>query len=148
MNNKLKNTLIILAGMVLLFFSISLLKSKKESNQLINEEIKLLHENKDDILDMADEAMETFEEIEHENDSLKELAKNKNKNTRTKYIIKEIESLPKDSIIYQIKTKDSTIYNTVTETILIVDTNIIYDTIKIKIEPKKDKKLKLFKKNN
>ena len=68
------------------------------------------------------------------------------KNTKTKYIIKEIESLPKDSIIYQIKTKDSTIYNTVTETILIVDTNIIYDTIKIKIEPKKDKKLKLFKK--
>lgn len=146
MNKEIKNALIVLSGMVLLFLSISLLKSKKESNQLINEEIKLLHENKDNILEMADEAIETFEEIEHENDSLKELAKNKNKNTKTKYIIKEIENLPKDSIIYQIKTKDSTIYNTVTETILIVDTNIIYDTIKIKIEPKKDKKLKLFKK--
>lgn len=146
MNNKLKNTLIVLAGMVLLFFSISLLKSKKENKQLINDEIKLLHENKNDILEMADEAMETFEEIEHENDSLKELAKNKK--TKTKYIIKEIQNSPKDSVIYQIKTKDSTIYNTVTETILIVDTNIVYDTIKIKIESKKDKKLKLFNKNN
>ena len=145
MNNKLKNTLIVLAGMVLLFFSISLLKSKKENKQLINDEIKLLHENKNDILEMADEAMETFEEIEHENDSLKELAKNKK--TKTKYIIKEIQNSPKDSVIYQIKTKDSTIYNTVTETILIVDTNIVYDTIKIKIESKKDKKLKLFNKN-
>ena len=93
---------------------------------------------------MADEAMETFEEMEHENDSLKELSKNKQ--VKTKYIIKKIETSPKDSIIYQIKTKDSIIYNTVTETILIVDTNIIYDTIKIKIEPKKDKKLKLFNK--
>lgn len=146
MNNKLKNTLIVLAGMFLLFFSISLLKSKKENKQLINDEIKLLHENKNDILEMADEAMETFEEIEHENDSLKELAKNKK--TKTKYIIKEIQNSPKDSVIYQIKTKDSTIYNTVTETILIVDTNIVYDTIKIKIESKKDKKLKLFNKNN
>lgn len=144
MNNKLKNTLIVLAGMVLLFFSISLLKSKKENKQLINDEIKLLHENKNDILEMADEAMETFEEIEHENDSLKELAKNKK--TKTKYIIKEIQNSPKDSVIYQIKTKDSTIYNTVTETILIVDTNIVYDTIKIKIESEKDKKLKLFNK--
>lgn len=146
MNNKLKNTLIVLAGMFLLFFSISLLKSKKENKQLINDEIKLLHENKNDILEMADEAMETFEEIEHENDSLKELTKNKK--TKTKYIIKEIQNSPKDSVIYQIKTKDSTIYNTVTETILIVDTNIVYDTIKIKIESKKDKKLKLFNKNN
>lgn len=144
MNNKLKNTLIVLAGMVLLFFSISLLKSKKENKQLINDEIKLLHENKNDILEMADEAMETFEEMEHENDSLKELAKNKK--TKTKYIIKEIQNPPKDSVIYQIKTKDSTIYNTVTETILIVDTNIVYDTIKIKIESEKDKKLKLFNK--
>jgi len=144
MNNKLKNTLIVLAGMVLLFFSISLLKSKKENKQLINDEIKLLHKNKNNILDMADEAMETFEEMEHENDSLKELSKNKQ--VKTKYIIKKIETSPKDSIIYQIKTKDSIIYNTVTETILIVDTNIIYDTIKIKIEPKKDKKLKLFNK--
>ena len=144
MNNKLKNTLIVLAGMVLLFFSISLLKSKKENKQLINDEIKLLHENKNDILEMADEAMETFEEMEHENDSLKELAKNKK--TKTKYIIKEIQNSPKDSVIYQIKTKDSTIYNTVTETILIVDTNIVYDTIKIKIESEKDKKLKLFNK--
>ena len=144
MNNKLKNTLIVLAWMVLLFFSISLLKSKKENKQLINDEIKLLHKNKNNILDMADEAMETFEEMEHENDSLKELSKNKQ--VKTKYIIKKIETSPKDSIIYQIKTKDSIIYNTVTETILIVDTNIIYDTIKIKIEPKKDKKLKLFNK--
>jgi cell division FtsZ-interacting protein ZapD len=144
MNNKLKNTLIVLAGMVLLFFSISLLKSKKENKQLINDEIKLLHENKNDILEMADEAMETFEEMEHENDSLKELAKNKK--TKTKYIIKKIQNSPKDSVIYQIKTKDSTIYNTVTETILIVDTNIVYDTIKIKIESEKDKKLKLFNK--
>ena len=144
MNKKLKNTLIVLAGMVLLFFSISLLKSKKENKQLINDEIKLLHENKNDILEMADEAMETFEKMEHENDSLKELAKNKK--TKTKYIIKEIQNSPKDSVIYQIKTKDSTIYNTVTETILIVDTNIVYDTIKIKIESEKDKKLKLFNK--